>query len=259
MANQWAHLEPFSDQDTTRALDTIVRLLRAVGAEAQATSVLKLGADNITDDGATTVVGSVVHPPVRRYRPADGSTIHIADDDEVVEFRDRDDDHLAWVAAHSSGFVINIGRSGRGLAAFHRATCGTITSRPPYTRSYMKVCSQSLTALDTWALQRNGVAVSRCGICLRPEAARTTAWRMLPSKYDGLRSFLGQNGNAPITLTFTEIDQLVGGLPRSAWLYHLWWRNDDPSRYHCRSWGDAGYIARPDIPEQRVTFTPKHP
>jgi hypothetical protein len=48
----------------------------------------------------------------------------------VEEFRDRDADYLGWVAAHRDGYVINIGRSGRGYARLHRVTCGTITSRP---------------------------------------------------------------------------------------------------------------------------------
>ena len=33
----------------------------------------------------------------------------------VQEFRDRDADYLAWVAAHRDGYVINIGRSGARL------------------------------------------------------------------------------------------------------------------------------------------------
>ncbi len=40
----------------------------------------------------------------------------------VKEFPDRDADHLGWVAAHRDGYVINIGRSGRGYARLHRAT-----------------------------------------------------------------------------------------------------------------------------------------
>ena len=59
----------------------------------------------------------------------------------VEGFRDRDADYLGWVAAHRDGYVINIGRSGRGYARLHRATCGTITSRPPLTGPYIKVCS----------------------------------------------------------------------------------------------------------------------
>jgi hypothetical protein len=59
----------------------------------------------------------------------------------IAEFRDSDSDYLDWVAAHGDGYVVNIGRSGRGYARLHRAGCPTITSRPPFTRAYIKVCS----------------------------------------------------------------------------------------------------------------------
>jgi hypothetical protein len=209
----------------------------------------------------------------------------------VVEFRDRDRDYLAWVAVHGSGYVISIGRSGRGYATLRRASCGTITSRAPFTVSYIKVCSQSLGPLDAWALQRNGAIAQRCGICrpppgtlpadgpvrrearraaqagapgrgtddgfLRPAGQQATAQRTGASKYDPLRDFLTERGAAPVTLTFPQIDRLVGALPRSARLYPLWWRNDDPSHRHCRSWNDAGYTAHPDFSAQTVAFLPR--
>jgi hypothetical protein len=83
----------------------------------------------------------------------------------VKEFRDQDADYLDWVAAHRDGYVINVGRSGRGYARVHRAMCGTITSRPPFTRPYIKVCSDALADLDQWALRRSGTVPERCGIC----------------------------------------------------------------------------------------------
>ena len=83
----------------------------------------------------------------------------------VEEFRDNDADYLAWVAAHRDGYVINIGRSGRGYARLHRATCGTITSRPPFTGPYIKKCSTTLTDLDRWALDSGGTVPKRCGTC----------------------------------------------------------------------------------------------
>jgi len=83
----------------------------------------------------------------------------------IEEFRDRDSDYLGWVAAHPDGYVINIGRSRRGYARVHRATCGTITSRPPLTDPYIKVCSGTLMELDRWALSRTGAVAERCGTC----------------------------------------------------------------------------------------------
>ena len=56
----------------------------------------------------------------------------------VEEFRDRDAEHLGWVAAHRDGYVINIGRSEQGYARLHRATCGTMNL------GYAEVCEPSL-------------------------------------------------------------------------------------------------------------------
>jgi hypothetical protein len=83
----------------------------------------------------------------------------------IAEFRDSDSDYLGWVAAHGDGYVVNIGRSGRGYARLHRAGCPTITSRPPFTRAYIKVCSASLAELDRWALGHAGAVIRRCGTC----------------------------------------------------------------------------------------------
>ena len=48
-------------------------------------------------------------------------------------FQDRDAEYLNWVEEHRGGYVINIGRSGRGITRLHRASCWTITRRPPFT------------------------------------------------------------------------------------------------------------------------------
>ena len=48
----------------------------------------------------------------------------------VEKFLDRDDDCLSWVEEHRTGYVINVGWSGRGYARMHHAACPTITSRP---------------------------------------------------------------------------------------------------------------------------------
>src|SRR5260370_31002055 len=94
----------------------------------------------------------VVAPPAARIRVM-----------SVEEFQGKDADYLAWVAAHRDGYVINVGRGGQGSARLHRATCGTITSRPPFTGPYIKVYSTALTELEQWALQRSGIVPDRCG------------------------------------------------------------------------------------------------
>lgn len=50
----------------------------------------------------------------------------------VEKFLDRDDDYLSWVEEHRTGYVVNVGWSGRGYARMHHAACPTITSRPIY-------------------------------------------------------------------------------------------------------------------------------
>jgi hypothetical protein len=77
------------------------------------------------------------------------------------------------------------------------------------------------------------------------------------SKYDPLHDFLTTRAGDAITLTFEQIDDLVGTLPPSARKYQLWWLNDDPSHQHCQSWGGAGYTAHPDLRSRRVMFRRK--
>lgn len=84
---------------------------------------------------------------------------------DVEEFQDRDTDYLDWVEAHPDGYVIDIGRSRRGYGRLHRATCGTITSRPPFTGPYIKIYSGVLTELDRWALSRTGAVAELCRTC----------------------------------------------------------------------------------------------
>jgi hypothetical protein len=86
----------------------------------------------------------------------------------MVEFRDNDGAFLAWLAVHTDGYVINIGRSGRGHGRLHRAGCRTINSRPPLTRPYIKICSASLSELDQWAARQTDTTVTRCGTCHPP-------------------------------------------------------------------------------------------
>lgn len=86
----------------------------------------------------------------------------------VEVFRDRDDDYLTWVEAHSAGYVINVGRSLSGVAKLHHAACRTIISRPPFTESYIKICSAALRDFDDWVLGYPGVDLSSCGTCQPP-------------------------------------------------------------------------------------------
>ena len=78
------------------------------------------------------------------------------------------------------------------------------------------------------------------------------------AKYDALKDELFRNGAAKVTLTFPQIEKLVGPLPPSAHSHEWWWANEDhhTSRHvQCKAWGDAGYAADVNLAHQSVTFT----
>ncbi len=135
----------------------------------------------------------------------------------VEEFQDRDADYLGWVAAHLDGYVINIGRSRRGYARLHRATCGTITSRPPFAGPYIKICSGVLTELDRWALFRTGAVAECCRTC-RP--ARDAASGQQPGPAEPAASAQADGAVSPGTPAGQEweIDG-PGDDRRQVWLW----------------------------------------
>jgi hypothetical protein len=134
----------------------------------------------------------------------------------VEEFRDSDADYLGWVAAHRDGYVINIGRSQRGYARLHRAACGTITSRPPFTGPYIKICSGVLMELDRWALSRTGAVAERCGTC-RP--ARDAAFGQQPGPTQPAASAQADGAASPGTPTGQEWEiEGPGDDRRQVWL-----------------------------------------
>jgi hypothetical protein len=74
------------------------------------------------------------------------------------------------------------------------------------------------------------------------------------SKYDPLQDYLSEKTASTVTLTFSNIEDLIGALPPSARKYLVWWRNNDSSHQQCRAWGEVGYDAHPDLCGQQVTF-----
>jgi hypothetical protein len=61
------------------------------------------------------------------------------------------------------------------------------------------------------------------------------------AKYDPLYEHLISISPGPVEMTFTEVGQLVGGLPRSA-RTRQWWENESPGGTHvqARGWRNAG-------------------
>lgn len=78
-------------------------------------------------------------------------------------------------------------------------------------------------------------------------------------KYDPLRDYLKNCVKCELTLSFDDIERILGfSLPPSSGKYDAWWANVDSSvaRMHpqAQAWHSAGYRAEADRPGRRVTF-----
>ncbi|WP_204009099.1 toll/interleukin-1 receptor domain-containing protein [Virgisporangium aurantiacum] len=73
-------------------------------------------------------------------------------------------------------------------------------------------------------------------------------------RYDPLRVALAsRRGTDEVTMTFVEIEHLVGPLPRSARVHRAWWAND--SKVQAQAWKAAGWrVGRVEQHGERVTF-----
>jgi hypothetical protein len=74
------------------------------------------------------------------------------------------------------------------------------------------------------------------------------------SRYDALTATLLSRTESRITLTFDELDTIVGGLPNSAKTYGAWWANNRSSQPHAKAWLDAGRRASPDFHARQAIF-----
>ncbi len=73
------------------------------------------------------------------------------------------------------------------------------------------------------------------------------------AKYDPLEARL-RGGGERVAMTFHEVEQLVGSLPRSAREYRAWWANDR-THVQARAWQAAGYeTTEVDVEKERVVF-----
>ena len=81
----------------------------------------------------------------------------------------------------------------------------------------------------------------------------TTKGSARTSKYEPLRAFLAAQAAPVVELTFAEIHEMVGGLPRSAYAHRPWWSNN---RNHSQAsaWLDAGRQASIDWSGRSVRF-----
>lgn len=76
------------------------------------------------------------------------------------------------------------------------------------------------------------------------------------NKYQPLLEYLQKNNSPQITLTFTEIEQLIANkLPESARKQRRWWGNRSKGASQAIAWMNAGYlVGEIDLEEEYVTF-----
>jgi hypothetical protein len=74
------------------------------------------------------------------------------------------------------------------------------------------------------------------------------------SRYGTLTEHLLASNDPVVSLTFEELDNLVGGLPESAKKYGAWWANSRTSHGHSGAWLDAGRKVSLDFRSRVATF-----
>jgi hypothetical protein len=74
--------------------------------------------------------------------------------------------------------------------------------------------------------------------------------------YDKLAMWLAEQVESPITLSFAQIEEIIGRkLPPSAFAHREWWANDSVGHSHSKRWLDAGWRTRyPNLTDRVVTF-----
>ncbi len=76
------------------------------------------------------------------------------------------------------------------------------------------------------------------------------------SKYDALKRYLQQRGEQQLSMTFAEIEQIIGQpLPPSARRHRAWWSNNPSNNVMTHAWLQAGYRAtQVDFAAERLMF-----
>ncbi len=73
------------------------------------------------------------------------------------------------------------------------------------------------------------------------------------AKYDALRDHLANSTDEEVTMSFSEIESLVNGLPASAHTTGAFWSND--SKVQAQAWREAGWhVQATDLDANRVMF-----
>jgi DNA-binding XRE family transcriptional regulator len=76
------------------------------------------------------------------------------------------------------------------------------------------------------------------------------------TRYWPLFNYLQQSDQAEVTLSFSEVENLLGGpLPESARKSRAWWSNRSSSALQASAWMEAGYhVEALNLEQEQVTF-----
>lgn len=76
------------------------------------------------------------------------------------------------------------------------------------------------------------------------------------SKYDALGGYLKRQGRDRVTMTFAEIEKVIGAkLPASAHKHRPWWGNNSKNHVNAKVWLDAGFESEQvDMPARKLVF-----
>ena len=73
------------------------------------------------------------------------------------------------------------------------------------------------------------------------------------NRYSALCDYLRDRGELSISMSFMQIEALVGKLPKSAYLHRAWWGNHEGNT-QAQGWMPARYLAEPNPARRSVVF-----
>jgi hypothetical protein len=125
------------------------------------------------------VEANQVHARTSNYQDLsekDGSLIRLRKEspvltnhpDTISVFQDDDTGFFDWLDRHPDGHFINSERIPKpGHLVLHRPACPHIDRDPSlhWTKDYIKICSQSRSDLEKWAVGTIGGDATLCGSC----------------------------------------------------------------------------------------------
>jgi hypothetical protein len=127
-------------------------------------------------DTTTEVAWAIINALRMTIKPSDESFLkRVENMDErcrqIKAFIDADEEYIQWVMNNPSGFVLNCERKPTPkYLMLHKANCRTVRHATRGTTKwtstgYIKICANSITAIEKWAEMEVGGEVRPCKKC----------------------------------------------------------------------------------------------